>query len=176
MQMKVLMEKRAMPRQLMPASIPAAHSRELSVSRGDSMPDSTTCLDAPSPDASLDMSASQGHQPDESIAGDKERRQADDRYRRGFFVADCYVSYPSHHGCHCDERRRPPCLRSRSDRPQRPKIPMFKVPLHGHRRGCSPQAPFGNRSESARGMGPGFQAQERYPDNTDRPVATPHQS
>src|SRR5476651_233503 len=69
MQMKVLMEKRAMSRQLMPAIIPAAHSRELSVSRGDSMPDSTTCLDAPSPDASLDMSASQGHQPDESIAG-----------------------------------------------------------------------------------------------------------
>ena len=66
--MKVLMEKRAMSRQLMPASIPAAHSRELSVSRGDSSPDSTTCLDAASSDASLDVSG-QGHQPDESIAG-----------------------------------------------------------------------------------------------------------
>ena len=66
--MKVLMEKRAMSRHLMPASIPAAHSRELSVSRGDSLPDSTTCLDAGSPDASLDVSASQGFQPDESIA------------------------------------------------------------------------------------------------------------
>jgi Undecaprenyl-phosphate galactose phosphotransferase WbaP len=69
MQMKVLMEKRAMSRHLMPASIPAAHSRELSVSRGDSLPDSTTCLDAASPDASLDVSASQGFQSDESIAG-----------------------------------------------------------------------------------------------------------
>ncbi|MGX7004387.1 sugar transferase [Caballeronia sp. KNU42] len=66
--MKVLMEKRAMSRHLMPASIPAAHSRELSVSRGDSLPDSTTCLDAGSPDASLDVSASQGFQSDESIA------------------------------------------------------------------------------------------------------------
>jgi Undecaprenyl-phosphate galactose phosphotransferase WbaP len=69
MQMKVLMEKRAMSRHLMPASIPAAHSRELSVARGDSLPDSTTCLDSASPDASLDVSASQGFQPDESIAG-----------------------------------------------------------------------------------------------------------
>jgi Undecaprenyl-phosphate galactose phosphotransferase WbaP len=68
MQMKVLMEKRAMSRHLMPASIPGAHSRELSVSRGDSLPDSTTCLDAASPDASLDASANQGFQSDESIA------------------------------------------------------------------------------------------------------------
>jgi len=69
MQMKVLMEKRAMSRHLMPASIPAAHSRELSVSRGDSLPDSTTCLDAASTDASLDVSANQGFQSDESNAG-----------------------------------------------------------------------------------------------------------
>ncbi|WP_235210594.1 sugar transferase [Caballeronia sordidicola] len=67
--MKVLMEKRAMSRHLMPASIPAAHSRELSVSRGDSLPDSTTCLDAASTDASLDVSANQGFQSDESNAG-----------------------------------------------------------------------------------------------------------
>ena len=67
--MKVLMEKRAMSRHLMPASIPGAHSRELSVSRGDSLPDSTTCLDAASPDGSLDASASQGFQSDESSAG-----------------------------------------------------------------------------------------------------------
>ena len=58
-----------MSRQLMPASIPAAHSHELSVSRGDSSPDSTNCLDAASPDASLDVSANQGPQSEESIAG-----------------------------------------------------------------------------------------------------------
>jgi len=69
MQMKVLMEKRAMSRHLMPASIPAAHSRELSVARGDSLPDSTTCLDSASPDASLDASVNQGFQSDESIDG-----------------------------------------------------------------------------------------------------------
>jgi len=67
--MKVLMEKRAMSRQLMPASIPAAHSRELSVSRGDSSPDSTSCLDVASPDPSLDVSASQGAQPEEIAGG-----------------------------------------------------------------------------------------------------------
>jgi Undecaprenyl-phosphate galactose phosphotransferase WbaP len=69
MQMKVLMEKRAMSRHLMPASIPGAHSRDLSVSRGDSLPDPTTCLDAASPDASLDASANQGFQSDESNTG-----------------------------------------------------------------------------------------------------------